>query len=64
MVETARDHAARINEAVVEALQAHAYEVEGRHYKFIVRSSRLMMDAGEADAWHAISSVLARVYNG
>lgn len=64
MLETARDHAGRINSAVVEALQAHAYEIAGRRYRFTVRSSRLMMDGAEADAWHGIASVVARVYNG
>ena len=64
MIETARDHAGRINSAVVEALQAHAYEVAGRRYRFMVRSSRLMMDGAEADAWHGIVNVVARVFNG
>ena len=64
IVETARDYAGRVNGAVVEALQAHAYEVEGRRYRFTVRSSRLMPDGEEADAWHGIASVLARVFNG
>lgn len=64
MIETARDHAGRINSAVVEALQAHAYEVAGRRYRFAVRSSRLMMDGAEADAWHGIANVIARVFNG
>jgi hypothetical protein len=64
MVETARDHAARINSAVVEALQGHAYEVAGRRYRFLVRSSRLVRDGAENDAWHGIASVIARAFNG
>ena len=64
MIETARDHAGRINSAVVEALQAHAYEVAGRRYRFMVRSSRLMVDGAEVDAWHGIVNVVARVFNG
>lgn len=64
MVETARDYAGRINSAVVEALQAHAYEVAGRRYKFTVRSSRLMQDGAERDAYHGIANVVAQVYNG
>lgn len=64
MLETARDHAGRMNSAIVEALQAHAYEVAGRRYQFAVRSSRLMQDGAEAGAWHGISNVVARVYNG
>lgn len=64
MIETARDHAGRINNAVVEALQAHAYEVAGRRYRFTVRSSRLMMDGAEADAWHGIANIRAIAFNG
>jgi hypothetical protein len=63
-IETARDHAGRLNSAVVEALQAHAYEIAGRRYRFVVRSSRLMMDGAEADAWHGIANVRAIVFNG
>lgn len=64
MVETARDHAGRINSAVVEALQGHAYEVAGRRYRFLVRSSRLLHDGAENDAWHGIANVVARAFNG
>jgi len=64
MVETARDHAGRINSAVVEALRAHAYQVAGRRYRFIVRSSRLLRDGAEKDAYHGIVNVLARAYQG
>ncbi|WP_313230154.1 tail completion protein gp17 [Sphingobium yanoikuyae] len=64
MLETARDFAGRINSAVVEAMQAHAYIVAGRRYRFSVRSSRLMRDGDEADAWHGIVNVLARAYQG
>lgn len=59
---TARDQAGRISDAVTEALQAHAYEYDGRRYRYTVRSTRIMMDGAEADAFHAIISVLARVY--
>lgn len=64
MVETARDHCGRINSAVVEAMQGHAYEIAGRRYRFIVRSSRLMLDGAERDAYHGIVNVLARAYQG
>ncbi|MFX4084483.1 hypothetical protein ACKU27_05195 [Sphingobium yanoikuyae] len=64
MVETARDYAGRINSAVVEAMQGHAYEIAGRRYRFIVRSSRLMQDGAERDAYHGIVNVLARAYQG
>lgn len=62
--ETARDHVGRISDAITEALQAHAYEYNGRRYSFTVRSSRIMMDGAEADAWHGIVNVLAKVYAG
>ncbi|WP_313437282.1 DUF3168 domain-containing protein [Novosphingobium sp.] len=64
MVETARDHAGRLNTAVVEALHNHAFEVSGRRYRFQVQSSRLMRDGAEADAWHGIASVVARAFAG
>jgi len=64
MLETARDQAGRINTAVVEAMQNHAYEVAGRRFRFTVRSSRLMPDASERDAFHGIANVVAQVYNG
>lgn len=64
MLETARDHAGRINSAVVEAIHNHAYEVAGRRYRLAVRSTRLMMDGAEADAWHGIVNVIARAYQG
>lgn len=64
MLETARDHAGRLNSAVVEAIHDHAFTVDGRRYRFQVRSSRLMRDGAEADAWHGIASVVARAFAG
>ena len=64
MTETARDHCGRLNSAVVEAIHNHAYEVAGRRYRFAVRSSRLMHDGAEVDAYHGIVSVVARAYQG
>jgi len=64
MIETARDHCGRLNSAVVEAIHNHAFEVAGRRYKFAARSSRLMRDGAEADAWHGIVSVIAIAYQG
>lgn len=63
-VETARDHAGRVNSAVVEAIHNHAFDVGGRRYRFQVRSTRLMRDGAEADAWHGIVNVVARAYQG
>lgn len=64
MTETARDHAGRLNSAVVEAIHAHAFEVDGRRYRFAVSSSRLMRDGDEAGAWHGIANVVARAFQG
>lgn len=64
MVETARDHCGRINSAVVEALQSHAFAVDGRRYRFAVRSSRLMRDGADPTAYHGIANIVARAYNG
>lgn len=64
MIETARDHAARINRAVFDAVHRHAYTIDGRRYRFDARSSRLMMDGAERDAWHGIVNVRAVAYHG
>lgn len=64
MIETAKDHAARIHSAVVDALHNHAYEVDGRRYGLSVRASRIMRDGAEADAWHGVATVVARAYQG
>jgi len=64
MIETARDHAGRLNSAVVEAIHNHAFVVADRRYRFMVRSSRLMRDGAEADAWHGIAFVVARAFTG
>lgn len=64
IIETARDHAGRLNSAAVEAIHNHAFTVAGRRYRFTVRSSRLMQDGAEADAYHGIASILARAYAG
>lgn len=63
-LETAKDYAGRINDAVVEAIHGHAYEVAGRRYRFIVSSADLMQDGAEADAYHGIAAVVARAYQG
>ncbi len=64
ITETARDHAGRISNAMTEAMQAHAYEFDGRRYNFTVRSTRMMIDGAEGDAYHVVCSVLARVFWG
>jgi len=64
MIETARDHCGRINSAVVEALHNHRYSVAGVTYKLAVRSSRLMQDGAERDAYHGIANVIAQAQRG
>lgn len=64
MIETARDHCGRINSAVVEALHNHRYTVAGVTYKLTVRSSRLMQDGAERDAYHGIANVIAQAQRG
>lgn len=64
MIETARDHCGRINSAVVEALHNHRYTVAGVTYKLAVRSSRLMQDGAERDAYHGIANVIAQSQRG
>lgn len=64
VIETARDHAGRLQSAAIEAIHNHAFMIGGRRYRFTVRSSRLMQDGAEADAYHGIASVVARAYQG
>jgi len=64
MLETAKDHAGRLTSAVAEAIHNHAFTVAGRRYRFIARSSRLMQDGAERDAYHGIVSVVARAFVG
>ena len=64
IIETARDHAGRLNSAVVMALHHRAYEVAGRRYRFTVTPSILQPDGAERDAYHGIASVIARAYQG
>lgn len=64
MIEAARDHCGRINSAVVEALHNHRYTVAGVVYKLAVRSSRLVQDGAERDAYHGIANVIARAQRG
>lgn len=61
---TARDRGGRLTSAIVEAIHGHAFIVDDRRYRFTARSSRLMQDGAEADAWHGIVSVVARAYQG
>lgn len=64
IIETARDHAGRMNSVAIEAIHNHGVTIGGRRYKFTVRSSRLMQDGDEAGAYHGIASILARSYVG
>jgi len=64
MVETAKDQAGAITSAIVEAIHGHAFVNDGRRYRFAARSSRLMQDGAEADAWHGIVSIVARAFQG
>ncbi|MBH0112712.1 DUF3168 domain-containing protein [Novosphingobium sp. YJ-S2-02] len=64
MTRTAKDHCADLQSALVEAVHAHAFTVAGRRYSFAVRSTRLMQDGAERDAFHGIASVVARAYTG
>lgn len=63
-IETARDHCGRVNSAVVEALHNHRYTVAGVVFKLAVRSSRLMQDGAERDAYHGFANVIARAERG
>lgn len=64
IIETAKDYAARVNDAMVEAIHGHAYVVAGRRYRFTVTSANLMPDGAEADAYHGIAAIVARAYQG
>lgn len=64
IIETAKDYAGRLNDAVIEAIHGHAYVVAGRRYRFIVSSANLMQDGAEADAYHGIAAIVARAHQG
>jgi hypothetical protein len=61
VVETAEDHAARIGSSLKSAIHNRRIPVEGTTARMTVRSARLIQDGDEADAYHAILSVEARV---
>ncbi|PZQ55773.1 MAG: hypothetical protein DI555_07030 [Novosphingobium pentaromativorans] len=63
-IETARDHAGRLNSAVVAALRNRAFTVDGRRYRFVVTNSILLQDGSERDTYHGMASVVARAYQG
>ena len=61
VVETAEDHASRIGSALKLALHNRRLPVANTTARMTVRSARLIQDGAEADAYHAILSVEARV---
>lgn len=61
VVETAEDYASRITSAMKKALHRTRFSIEGGTVHLVVRSTRSMMDGDEADAWHGLVNVVARV---
>ena len=60
-IETAEDFAGRIGSALKAALHRRRLPIGNASARYLVRSSRLVRDADEASAYHAILSVEARV---
>lgn len=61
IVETAEDHAARIGAAVVAALDGKRPALPGGGYLSILsRSTQLLIDGGEADAFHHVANFRCR----
>lgn len=62
LVETAEDHAARIGAAIAEALDGVRLDIEGGGWaKFKWTGSQLLVDGGEADAFHSVQNFVVRV---
>lgn len=61
VVETAEDHASRIGAAVVVALDGKRPSLPGGGYLAILsRSTQLLIDDGEADAFHHVANFRCR----
>jgi hypothetical protein len=54
VVETAADHAARIGAAIARAIDGRRLAILGGHATVRWQGSRLLRDADEADAFHAV----------
>jgi hypothetical protein len=61
MVETAEDYASRIGSAAYTTLHRMRLPLGSASIRLLVRSARVIRDGDEADAYHAILSVEARV---
>lgn len=61
VVETAEDYASRAGSAMKQALHNRRLPVAGTTARFAVRSVRVIRDADEQSAYHAILNVTARV---
>ncbi|TKD50220.1 DUF3168 domain-containing protein [Sphingomonas baiyangensis] len=61
MIETAEDYAARILSAMHLAVHNHRVIVSGTSAQLRAVSSRLLIDGAEADAYHGILNMRARV---
>lgn len=61
VVETAEDHAARIGAAIASCLDRARLDLDGgRSIKIMWRSSQLIHDGDEPDAWHSIQTFTGR----
>lgn len=62
VVETAEDHAARIGAAIASALDRKVLTLDGgQRARLLWTNSQLLMDGGEADAFHAVVNFAVRV---
>jgi hypothetical protein len=61
VVETAEDYASRIGAAICGALDSRQYPFTGGTVRFRLSDRRLMVDGGEASAFHYYAVVNARI---
>ena len=60
-LETAEDHASRLGAAIAKALDGYSAEIPGGYARFQWTGSQLLVDGGEADAFHTVQNFRIRV---
>jgi Protein of unknown function (DUF3168) len=60
MIETAEDHAARIGQAIAAALDGRHLTLPNGYARVLHTGSQLLVDGGEADAFHCVINFRVR----
>lgn len=59
-IETAEDHASRLGAAIAKGLDGYSAEIPGGYARFQWTGSQLLVDGGEADAFHTVQNFRIR----